>query len=286
MVQYRNSSTVDLVTGFELEAMPQRLQGGQAPQDGSILEADSSSTSDNLKLISYPDIFSEGEAMRFTFSHPISVNANLITLHRANANNEAIGDALSLNISTNGAELIVRSTEKPVSNQRYVLDFPIGSFESNASVPLDLLNYSLVINGQPKTTPQNQAISTLIAKGRGKSIQLLAGVADTVIVASKRFKSGKADTIRDFNAEDDKIILGGKAFKKLKAISLAVISDKKQAKKLKTGRNTAPLIFNQLTGELIYDQNGIKKGLGKGGVFAKLEGETLPLLSESHFELG
>jgi hypothetical protein len=41
-----------------------------------------------------------------------------------------------------------------------------------------------------------------------------------------------------------------------------------------------------MTGEVIYDENGKKKGLGAGGVFARFEDATLPNLTATNFELG
>jgi hypothetical protein len=100
------------------------------------------------------------------------------------------------------------------------------------------------------------------------------------------FKSTSPDIITGFLPAEDKIVLPKAVFAKLKNTNMTTISSKKQLKKSKSGLNSTQLVYNKMTGEVIYDENGKKKGLGAGGVFARFEDATLPNLTATNFELG
>jgi cyclophilin family peptidyl-prolyl cis-trans isomerase len=124
-----------------------------------------------------------------------------------------------------------------------------------------------------------------IAQGKGDLITTNANQIDRITLAPVTFTSGSPDVITGFLPTEDKIVLPKAVFAKLKNTNMTTISSKKQLKKSKSGLNSTQLVYNKLTGEVIYDENGKKKGLGAGGVFARFEDATLPTLTASNFEL-
>lgn len=81
-------------------------------------------------------------------------------------------------------------------------------------------------------------------------------------------KANNVDTIADFSAADDTILLDNAIFKKLKTEGVLKAKFFEVGKKAKSGKDA--IIYNDKKGTLVYDKNGDKKG---GAVlFAKLEG--------------
>jgi Ca2+-binding RTX toxin-like protein len=123
-------------------------------------------------------------------------------------------------------------------------------------------------------------------QGKGSRITTQVNQADRITLAPVSFKSTSPDIITGFLPAEDKIVLPKAVFAKLKNTNMTTISSKKQLKKSKSGLNSTQLVYNKMTGEVIYDENGKKKGLGAGGVFARFEDATLPNLTATNFELG
>jgi Ca2+-binding RTX toxin-like protein len=81
-------------------------------------------------------------------------------------------------------------------------------------------------------------------------------------------KGSNVDTIADFSAADDTILLDNAIFKKLKTEGTLAGKFFELGKKAKSGKDA--IIYNDKNGDVLYDKNGNKKG---GAIlFAKLEG--------------
>jgi hypothetical protein len=135
----------------------------------------------------------------------------------------------------------------------------------------------------PTTPPREVAHK---GQGKGDRITAQSKQIDRITLAPSTFTGGSPDIITGFLPAEDKIVLTRSAFPKIKATKLTTISTSKQLKKFKAGQNSTQIIYNKLTGDLIYDQNTKKKGLGSGGIFARFEDATLPVLTATNFELG
>jgi Ca2+-binding RTX toxin-like protein len=81
-------------------------------------------------------------------------------------------------------------------------------------------------------------------------------------------KASNVDTIADFSAADDTILLDNAIFKKLKTEGVLKAKFFEAGKKAKSGKDT--IIYNDKNGTLVYDKNGDKKGGAL--LFARLEG--------------
>jgi Ca2+-binding RTX toxin-like protein len=87
------------------------------------------------------------------------------------------------------------------------------------------------------------------------------------------FGSANVDTITDFVAGTDKIVLGRSSFSALQsaiggnllAREFAIVTSDSKA-----GSSSAKIVYNSANGNLFYNQNGSSSGLGKGGQFATL----------------
>ena len=81
-------------------------------------------------------------------------------------------------------------------------------------------------------------------------------------------KGSNIDTIADFSAADDTILLDNAIFKKLKTEGVLVGKFFEGGKKANSRKDA--VLYNEKTGDLLYDKNGSKKG---GTIlFAKVEG--------------
>jgi Ca2+-binding RTX toxin-like protein len=85
------------------------------------------------------------------------------------------------------------------------------------------------------------------------------------------------DTIADFTKGDDKIVLSKAIFAKITSAvggsigsNFAVVADDKAAS---TSISSAAILYSSSTGNLFYNQDGAKAGLGAdGGIFATVDG--------------
>ena len=102
------------------------------------------------------------------------------------------------------------------------------------------------------------------------------GGADTFKFSTRptSFKNTSADHITDFSsAQGDKIQITKSAF--VIAASTATLSVVSNATALNTALSTASLfVYNTSNGELHWNQNGISKGAGFGGVLAILDNQA------------
>ena len=93
-------------------------------------------------------------------------------------------------------------------------------------------------------------------------------------------KTFGVDTITDFTDGVDKLALSKTSFKvltsavggQLQAAEFAVINAELADEVTTAGASSAKIVYNSLTGNLLYNQNGATTGLGNGGLFANLSG--------------
>ncbi|MEH2183177.1 hypothetical protein [Nostoc sp.] len=97
------------------------------------------------------------------------------------------------------------------------------------------------------------------------------------------FYSPDIDTISDFNSsEGDKIVLDKTIFSAIASTPGTGFSNKSDFQVTNLGQaSTARIVYNPVTGQLFYNQNGSAEGFGNGGQFATLVGA--PNLSISDF---
>ncbi len=157
-----------------------------------------------------------------------------------------------------------------------------------------------VINGQGGKDSLDGLSGNDLLRGGTENDILNGGAGDDIVVGGLGqdyfvFDSGKnfvasdlgIDTITDFEVGTDKIVLGSKTFKKLKSTigsqltakdDFAIINERNNSS---VGSLPAKVVYNQATGELFYNENGIGAGLGGGGKFASLT--STPVLSANDF---
>lgn len=102
-----------------------------------------------------------------------------------------------------------------------------------------------------------------------------------VFDSGKKFATGSlgSDSITDFEVGTDKIILGRKTFSKLNSpiggqlatSDFAIVNDPSNGS---VGNLSARIIYNQGTGDLLYNPDGAIAGLSGGGRFATLTGTS------------
>lgn len=131
---------------------------------------------------------------------------------------------------------------------------------------------------------------THYASGLSERLEASAGV-DDFYLKPMAFGATRADRITNFDVAKDRLFVdgsrlgggstarfsvipavgpfSGRTRAERKAYQKALKAHRKRLKKL--GRSGDSLIYNQQAGELIYDQNGVAKGFGSGGVFAVFE---------------
>ncbi|MEH2165516.1 MAG: hypothetical protein V7K41_02330 [Nostoc sp.] len=87
----------------------------------------------------------------------------------------------------------------------------------------------------------------------------------------------------DFNSSQaDKIVLDKTIFSAIASIAGTGFSNKSDFKIISNGgTSTAKIIYDAVSGQLFYNQNGSAAGFGSGGLFATLTGA--PTLSASDF---
>lgn len=123
-----------------------------------------------------------------------------------------------------------------------------------------------------------------------KGVATLKGTSksDTFVFKTKnQYGKSAADTIIGFKkASGDKIMLDADVFSGISDLKFKSVNSKKQLQKEKS-KSSNIVYYDKPTGskkgELYYDENGKKKGWGKGGLFAYLVGS--PKLGKSQFLL-
>ncbi|MDF5737437.1 MULTISPECIES: calcium-binding protein [unclassified Nostoc] len=182
----------------------------------------------------------------------------------------------------------------------------IGAYEAphiSITVPNDLNNYivgfdnsSDVINGLGGNDTINgyggddQLIggtgNDLLIGGQGNDT-LVGGVgADSFLYNTNAAFTSAAvgiDTIADFNhSQGDKIVLDKTTFSAITSVVKTGFSNASDFQITTLGAvSNAVIVYNPITGQLLYNQNGSAAGFGSGGQFAQLTGA--PTLTASDF---
>ncbi|WP_306297041.1 Calx-beta domain-containing protein [Nostoc sp. C052] len=159
-------------------------------------------------------------------------------------------------------------------------------------------NSNDVINGEGGNDIINGLSGNDILRGGAGNDTLIGGAGNDILVGgagADRFlyNTGTAfkgsaigvDTITDFNSsEGDKIVLGKTTFSAIASAAGNGFSHKSDFQVTnKAGTSSAKIVYDPLSGQLFYNQNGSAAGFGSGGLFATLTGA--PTLTASDFIL-
>ncbi|GBF78819.1 S8 family serine peptidase [Aphanothece sacrum] len=140
-------------------------------------------------------------------------------------------------------------------------------------------------------------------KGEGGNDTLVGGAGDDILTGGDgadqfifgswaKFASSAfgVDILTDFVKGIDKIALSKTSFKSLtsavggnlNASEFALINNALNELTV-VGSSSAKMVYNQVTGNLFYNQNGATTGLGNGGQFAKLNLDVTGIIDETDF---
>jgi len=129
-----------------------------------------------------------------------------------------------------------------------------------------------------KTTTQSDAIigtslDDLIGTSKGTAVLTGGDGADKFVFNQRdSFGTKGADSITDFDPQEgDQLIISKDALPGLSDTPVFELTSSRKEFKLAQKSDTE-LIYYQPTGELFYDENGSRKGFGKGGLFAVIDG--------------
>jgi Ca2+-binding RTX toxin-like protein len=125
----------------------------------------------------------------------------------------------------------------------------------------------------------------ILIGGLGNDI-LIGGVgADKFLYNTNAEFSTTVDTITDFNSsEGDKIVLDKTTFSAITSAAGTGFSNANDFQVTNLGgTSAATIVYNSVSGQLFYNQNGSAAGFGSGGLFANLTGA--PILTASDFIL-
>lgn len=158
-----------------------------------------------------------------------------------------------------------------------------------------------VINAQSGNDSLDGKSGDDLLRGGGGDDSLMGGAGNDLLVGGARadrfvFDSGKKfkasdfglDVISDFyGAEGDRVVLGKPSFRALANAGTSLKPNDFALINASTNDSaaiaTVKLVYNQSTGDLLYNENGAAAGLGSGGRFAKIVGS--PVLTSSDFRL-
>ncbi|MBN3940728.1 MAG: calcium-binding protein [Nostoc sp. NMS9] len=145
-----------------------------------------------------------------------------------------------------------------------------------------------------KDTLVGNAGDDILVGGAGNDLLTGGQGADSFLFGSGAAFTESAfgvDTITDFSKGTDKIALSKASFTVLNSainsnlfasefttINTAAVNEASIA-----GASSAKIIYNSLTGNLLYNQNSLSAGLGTGGVFANVAVTSLSSLEANDF---
>ncbi|MHC5614278.1 MAG: calcium-binding protein [Nostoc sp.] len=156
--------------------------------------------------------------------------------------------------------------------------FAINTISSNE---YNLLGFSVSSAGDINSTGND----TLVG-GAGNDVLTGGAGADRFLYNTSAAFNGAAigvDTISDFNSsEADKIVLDKTTFSAIASVAGNGFSKKSDFQVTNLGQaSTAKIVYNPVSGQLFYNENGSAPGFGSGGLFATLTGA--PNLTASDF---
>ena len=203
-----------------------------------------------------------------TGANVLNGNGGTDTLIGGSGNDTYIVDSAGDIITETGTSSDVDSVQSAVS-------WVLGTNLENLT-----LTGTSAINGTGNTlnnTIIGNSANNILDGGMGGLDRLTGlGGADTFKFSTRptSFKNTSADHITDFSsAQGDKIQITKSAF--VIAASTATLSVVSNATALNTALSTASLfVYNTSNGELHWNQNGITRGAGAGGVLAILDNKA------------
>ena len=116
--------------------------------------------------------------------------------------------------------------------------------------------------------------SDVIGSGLGQKLMVGLEGRDGFLYDVVSFKPNDIDAIADFEGGEDSIWLDPGAFPKVgkNGVKFKSVNSQKKLNKL-AGKGKFNIYYNTINGEMIYDDNGKKKGFGGGGVFGLIDNE-------------
>ncbi len=242
------ASTKVTLQNFQLENLENLPANGSQPAIGNILFDGQTSVTDSF------DVFNANSTQTNLF------NKNTVTFLNDLNNNVAGFDNSNDVINAQGGNDIINGN-------------------SGADLLRGGAGDDILIGGQGNDT---------LVGGRGNDV-LIGGVgADKFFYNTNAEFTATAvgiDTITDFNgSEGDKIVLDKTTFGANASVAGTGLSNTNdfQVTNL-AGASTAIIVYNPLSGQLFYNQNGSTPGFGSGGLFSTLTGA--PTLTASDFIL-
>ncbi|MBN3991121.1 MAG: FG-GAP repeat protein [Nostoc sp. NMS2] len=238
------ASTKVILQNFQLENLDNLPANGSQPAIGNILFDGQTSITDSF------DVFNANSTQTNLF------NKNTVTFLNDLNNNVAGFD-----------------------NSNDVINGQGGNDIINGNSGNDLLRGGegddILIGGEGNDT---------VVGGKGNDV-LSGGVGADFFVYNSNADFVGVDAIADFkSSEGDKIVLSKTTFS---AITSAAGTGFSNASDLKitssAASSTAKIVYDSVSGELFYNQNGSAAGFGSGGLFATLTGA--PTLTASNFVL-
>ncbi|WP_375507118.1 calcium-binding protein, partial [uncultured Nostoc sp.] len=214
----------------------------------------------------------------------------------ANSSRPALGNILfdgQTSITDSFDVIDVNSTQTSIFNKNTVTFF---NDLSNNITGFD--NSNDVINGQGGNDKINGLSGNDLLRGGAGNDILIGGAGNDTLVggagADKFLYNTNAcfvssavgvDTISDFKpSQGDKIILDQTTFNAIASTPGTGFSNKSDFKITSSaGTSTAKIVYDPVSGQLFYNQNGSVAGFGSGGLFATLTGA--PTLTASDFIL-
>jgi VCBS repeat-containing protein len=238
------ASTKVTLQNFQLENLENLAANGSRPAIGNILFDGQTSVTDSF------DVFNANSTQTNLF------NKNTVTFLNDLNNNVAGFD-----------------------NSNDVINGQGGNDIINGNSGDDLLRGGLgddvLIGGKGNDT---------LVGGNGNDI-LIGGVgADKFLYNTNAEFSTTVDTITDFkSSEGDKIVLDKTTFSAITSAGTGFSNANDFQVTNLGGTSAATIVYNSVSGQLFYNQNGSAAGFGSGGLFATLTGA--PILTASDFIL-
>ncbi|MEH1953967.1 beta strand repeat-containing protein [Nostoc sp.] len=159
-------------------------------------------------------------------------------------------------------------------------------------------NSNDVVNGQGGNDTINGKSGNDLLRGGAGNDTLIGGAGNDILVggagadrflyntnAAFAFSAVGVDTITDFNSsQGDKILLDKTTFNAIASTAGTGFSNASDFKITSSAStSTAKIVYDPVSGQLFYNQNGSAAGFGSGGLFATLTGA--PTLTASDFVL-
>ncbi|OYD99578.1 hypothetical protein CDG77_00075 [Nostoc sp. 'Peltigera membranacea cyanobiont' 213] len=242
-----------------------------------------------------------GNNLEVTFEDVANTKVTLQNFNLENLDNLVASTTRSAigNIQFNGEASVTKSFDviNANSTQPYISTANAVTFLNDLNNNISgFYNSNDVINGQGgNDTINGSGGDDLLRGGTGNDL-LIGGQGNDTLVGgmgadsflydiNAAFNSAAVgiDTIADFNhSQGDKIILDKTTFNAINSVVGTGFSNASDFQITSLGAvSNAVIVYDPMTGQLLYNQNGSAAGFGTGGQFAKLTGA--PTLTASDF---